>query len=76
MKKFNLAVALAAVATMAVASSASAGVVERYQGQNATLTVELVDYGFVHSFSVVVDPCDFSFTGTGVSAQVIPVTET
>ena len=37
MKKFILAVAVAAVATMGVASSASAGV-ERYQMQSMTIT--------------------------------------
>ena len=37
MKKFILAVAVAAVATMAVVSSASAGV-ERYQMQSMTIT--------------------------------------
>ena len=68
MKKFNLAVAFAAVATMAVASSASAGV-ERYQMESWTITAlqrDNVDpLGFTHLFDVVRNPCDGSFEGDG-----------
>ena len=68
MKKFNLAVAFAAVATMAVASSASADV-ERYQVESWTITAlqrDPVDpEGFTHLFDVVRNPCDGSFEGDG-----------
>jgi hypothetical protein len=71
MKKFNLAVALAAVATMAVASAASASV-ERYQ--EGTLTIIAVQPEgavgqwqnvWTHTYDVLLNPCDGSFAGTG-----------
>ena len=69
MKKFILAVAVAAVATMGVASSALAGPdAPRYQTQSGTLTVNMSN-GNLHTFAVVVSRCDNSFTGTGVSDQ-------
>ncbi len=71
MKKFILAVALAAVASMAVISSASAGV-ERYQLQTATFTVTQPagavgqwDNLWKHDYEVEVNPCDGTFEGTG-----------
>jgi len=67
MKKFNLAVAFAAVATMAVASSASADV-ERYQEQKLTIiAVQPAGEGGVwtHTYNVTLNPCDGSFKGTG-----------
>src|SRR4030095_249245 len=69
MKKFNLAVAFAAVATMAVASSASAKV-ERYQEQSWRITGVQRDpndvSGFTHTFDVVRNPCDGSVEGDGL----------
>ena len=71
MKKIILAVAVAAVATMAVVSSASAGVA-RYQSQTATFTVSQPagqvgqwDNVWTHNYNVTVNPCDGTFTGTG-----------
>jgi len=67
MKKFNLAVAFAAVATMAVASSASAKV-ERYQEQDLTFTAKQPagEGGFwTHTYNVKLNPCDGSFVGQG-----------
>ena len=71
MKKFILAVAVAAVATMGVASSASAGV-ERYQMQTMTITALQPENEYkqwtnvwTHTYTVTLNPCDGSFTGTG-----------
>ena len=70
-KKIFLALAVAAIATMAVVSSASAGV-ERYQTQTATFTVTqpagaVGQWGNVwtHDYKVTVNPCDGTFTGIG-----------
>jgi hypothetical protein len=75
MKKFNLAVVLAAVATMAVASAASAKV-ERYQELNMTFIAqqpagEVAGTFWVHTFNVTLNPCDGSFEGTGSQTNVI-----
>ena len=71
MKKISLVLAIAAIATMAIASSASAGV-ERYQTQTATFTVTQPagavgqwDNVWTHDYEVTVNPCDGTFTGTG-----------
>ena len=71
MKKFLLAVAVAAVATMGIVSSASAGV-ERYQMQSMTITAVQPEGGssqwtnvWTHTYNVTLNPCDGSFTGTG-----------
>ena len=71
MKKFLLAVAVAAVATMGVASSASAGV-ERYQEQTMTITavqpegaVGQFNNVWTHTYNVTLNPCDGSFQGVG-----------
>jgi hypothetical protein len=74
-KKIILAVAITVVASLAVVASASADV-PRYQTQTGTLTVQLDVHPFPHTFNVDVNPCDGSFTGTGVSAQGLQVTET
>jgi hypothetical protein len=72
-KKINLAVALAAVATMAVTSSASAGV-ERYQEKTFTITavqpegvVGQFANVWTHTYTVTLNPCDGdgSFEGVG-----------
>ena len=71
MKKIILAVAVAAIASMAVVSSASAGV-ERYQMQTMTITaIQPEDeYGqwtnvWTHTYNVTLNPCDGSFSGVG-----------
>src|SRR3954447_16501280 len=71
MKKVILAVALAAIATVAVVTSASAGV-ERYQTQTATFTVTQPagQVGqwlnlWTHDYKVTVNPCNGTFMGTG-----------
>jgi hypothetical protein len=75
-KKISLALAVAAIATMAVVSSASAGVersgVERYQTQSMTITaVQPKDAVgqwndiWTHTFSVALNPCDNTFSGSG-----------
>jgi hypothetical protein len=70
-KKFLLAVAVAAVAILGIVSSASADVL-RYQEQSMTITaVQPKDeYGqwndvWTHTYKVTLNPCDNSFTGTG-----------
>jgi hypothetical protein len=70
-KKIILAVAVAAVATMAVVSSASADVA-RYQTQSMTITAiqpygEVGQFGNVwtHTYNVTLNPCDSSFSGVG-----------
>jgi hypothetical protein len=68
MKRWFFAVAIAAVASFIVAATASAGV-ERYQTKTGTLTVNLPQYGLVHTFQVDMNPCDNSFTGTGFTHQ-------
>jgi hypothetical protein len=76
-KKIILAVAIAAVATIAVAASASADVA-RYQTQSMTITA-IQPYGEVgqfaniwkHVYNVTLNPCDNSFTGTGVQTDNI-----
>ena len=62
MKKITLAFAVAALAIMAVASSASAGV-QRYQAQTGQLTITLPGYSIVHVFDITMSPCDGSFSG-------------
>ena len=71
MKKIILAVAVAAVASMAVIASASAGV-ERYQTQSMTITAvqpegAVGQWGNVwtHTYNVTLNPCDGSFSGIG-----------
>ena len=71
MKKIILAVAVAALALMAVAAPAFAGV-ERYQMQSMTITAqqpenEYKQWGTVwtHTYNVTLNPCDRSFSGTG-----------
>ena len=77
MKKIILAVAVAAVASMAVVcprwigSPASAGV-ERYQMQTMTITAvqpedeyRQWDDVWTHTYNVTLNPCDGSFTGIG-----------
>lgn len=71
MKKIILAVAVAAVATMAVVSSASADVA-RYQTQSMTITavqpegaVGQFNNVWTHTYNVTLNPCDNTFSGTG-----------
>ena len=77
MKKFILAVAVAAVAAMAVIASASAGV-ERYQTQSMVITavqpegaVGQWDNVWTHTYNVTLNPCDGSFSGTGALSGTI-----
>jgi hypothetical protein len=70
-KKIFLALAVAAIATTAVVSSASAGV-DRYQTQTAMFTVTQPagavgqwDNVWTHAYKVTVNPCNGTFTGTG-----------
>ena len=78
MKKIILAVAVAAVASMAIVSSVSAGSkaapagVERHQTQSMTITAvqpegAVGQWGNVwtHTYNVTLNPCDGSFSGTG-----------
>ena len=71
MKKLILALVVAALAVMAVASSALAAV-ERYQTQTMTITAvqpegAINQFGNVwtHTYNVTLNPCDGSFSGTG-----------
>jgi hypothetical protein len=71
MKRLFFAVAVAAVASIAVAATASAKV-DRYQAETATFTVTqpLGQVGqwshvWTHNYTVTVNPCDGTFTGTG-----------
>jgi hypothetical protein len=70
-KKFFLAVAVTAIASMAVIASASAGV-ERYQTQSMTITAVQPEGAigqfqnvWTHTYNVTLNPCDGSFSGTG-----------
>jgi hypothetical protein len=70
-KKFLLAVAVAAVASMGIVSSASAGV-ERYQMQTLTITAVQPEGAvgqflnvWTHTYEVTLNPCDGSFVGDG-----------
>jgi hypothetical protein len=70
MKKYILALAIAALASVALATTASADV-PRYQSQTATFTVNqpkdiVGQFGNVwrHEFKVAVNPCDNTFSGT------------
>jgi hypothetical protein len=70
-KKLILAIAVAAVATIAFVGSASAGVA-RYQTQSMTITavqpkdaVGQWDDVWTHTYNVTLNPCDGSFTGIG-----------
>ena len=71
MKKFILAVAVAAVATMAVASCAFSDVA-RYQTQSMTITAVQPENAvgqwtnvWTHTYNVTLNPCDGSFSGVG-----------
>ena len=71
MRKIILAFAVAAVASMAVIASASAGVA-RYQTQSMTITavqpkdaVGQWDNVWTHTYNVELNPCDGSFSGVG-----------
>jgi hypothetical protein len=68
-KKFLLAVAVAAVATMGIVSSASAGV-ERYQTQTLTITAVQPEGQvgqwtnvWTHTYTAELNPCNGSFSG-------------
>jgi len=69
-KRWIFAVAVAALAIMAVASSASAGGVERYQTTTGTLTLNVLGGAYVHTFNITKNPCDNSFSGTGGIASL------
>ena len=71
MKKIILAAVVAAVASMAVASFASADVA-RYQTQTMTITVVQPENAvsqwtnvWTHTYNVTLNPCDGSFSGIG-----------
>ena len=71
MKKIILAIAVAAIATMALVSSASADV-SRYQMQSMTITAVQPEGAvgqwqnvWTHTYNVTLNPCDGSFAGTG-----------
>jgi hypothetical protein len=71
MRKIILALAVAAVASMAVIASASAGV-ERYQMQSMTIAAVQPEGAvgqwqnvWTHTYNVELNPCDGSFAGTG-----------
>ena len=71
MKKIILAAAVAALASLAVAAFASAGV-GRYQTQPMTITAVQPENGvgqwlnvWTHTYNVTLNPCDGSFSGTG-----------
>jgi hypothetical protein len=71
LKKIILATAVAALASLAIIASASAGV-SRYQTQTAKFTVTQPagavgqwDNLWTHDYEVTVNPCDGTFTGTG-----------
>ena len=74
MKKLILAAALMAVASLAVAAFASAGV-SRYQTQTSTLTVSAMGGAYVHTYTIKTNPCDNSFSGTG-GITSLPLSET
>lgn len=67
MRRFLAAITLFAAALMVAASTASADVA-RYQLQHGTITVTWAG-SLVHDFTVDLNPCDGSFTGTGTSDQ-------
>lgn len=69
MKKIIVAIAVAAVATIAFVGSASAGVA-RYQTQTSTLTVSALGGAYVHSYTITTNPCDNTFTGSGGIASL------
>src|SRR5436305_482561 len=73
MKRLFLALAIAAVASFAVATTASADVA-RNQTQTGTITVNWAG-GLIHVFHVTVNPCDGSFIGTGTSQQGVELDE-
>ena len=71
MKKIILAAAVAALAVMAIASSASADVA-RYQMQSMTITAVQPEGAvgqwnnvWTHTYKVELNPCDGSFSGFG-----------
>jgi hypothetical protein len=64
---FLLVTAAIAAAFMTMAAAAKADV-PRYQIKTATLTATLPSYGYVHTFSVTINPCDGAFAGTGAFA--------
>ena len=77
MKKIILAVLVAAVASLAVASFASASV-ERYQmATGLTVTATFNGVTYVHTYDLTSNPCDGtgSFTGTG-GIPSLPLSET
>ena len=67
MRRIFTAVALIAAAFTVAAASARADV-PRYQLQHGTISVTWAGY-LVHDFTVDLNPCDGSFTGTGTSTQ-------
>ena len=76
-KKLSLALAIAAIATMAIVSSASAGV-DRYQTQSMTLTAVQPEGAvgqwtnvWTHIYNVELNPCDGSFSGTGTQSGTL-----
>src|SRR5438477_7679470 len=73
MKRLFLVLAIAAFASFAVATTASADVA-RNQTQTGTITVNWAG-GLIHVFHVTVNPCDGSFIGTGTSQQGVELNE-
>ena len=74
MKKISLALAVAAIATMAVVSSASAGVARYQVATGLTVTATFNGTTYVHTYTLDTN-CDGSFTGTGGIAS-LPLSET
>ena len=77
MKKIMLAVAVAAVASLAVIGSASAGV-ERYQMQSMTITAVQPEGAvgqwqnvWTHTYNVTLNPCDRSISGVGALSGTV-----
>ncbi|HSC92421.1 MAG TPA: hypothetical protein VLB86_12260 [Gaiellaceae bacterium] len=71
MKRTIFVAAAAAVAMLTLAASASADV-PRYQTQTATLTADVLGGAYVHVYTIVISPCDGSFTGTAAAGSVVP----
>ena len=72
-RKWTWAVALSAVVAplaMLMAPAGASGNVPRYEIQTLTFTVDLhVGGGYIHNFTATLNPCDGTFSGTGVNTS-------
>lgn len=70
-----LATAMLVASTMIIVGAgvvAAGGSVPRYQFRTATLTANVNSGAYIHTYTITLNPCDGSFTGTAAAGSVVP----